>query len=376
MYVCVYRYATNAGARDSSATLGRVETVAVPMTSLTLTLPDDWHIHLRDGAALSTTVPDVARWAGRAIVMPNLTPPVLSVADALAYRDRILAEVPEGNAFEPLMTLYLTDQTTSATIAEAAASPHVHGIKLYPAGATTNSASGVTALEPLYPIFEAMEMHDVPLLIHGEVTDSHCDIFDREKAFIELALIPLVERFPALRIVFEHITTGDAVQFIENASQNVAATVTAHHLLYNRNHLLAGGVKPHLFCLPVLKRDQHQLALRAAVTSGNSRFFLGTDSAPHSRQDKESSCGCAGCYTAHAALELYAEVFDEEGALGRLEAFASFHGPDFYRLPRNTSSVTLTKQAQPVPEEIPFHGGSLVPIRAGEKVGWTVSTLN
>jgi len=243
------------------------------MTSLTLTLPDDWHIHLRDGAALSTTVPDVARWAGRAIVMPNLTPPVLSVADALAYRDRILAEVPEGYAFEPLMTLYLTDQTTSATIAEAAASPHVHGIKLYPAGATTNSASGVTALEPLYPIFEAMEMHDVPLLIHGEVTDSHCDIFDREKAFIELALIPLVERFPALRIVFEHITTGDAVQFIENASQNVAATVTAHHLLYNRNHLLVGGVKPHLFCLPVLKRDQHQLALRAAVTSGNSRFF-------------------------------------------------------------------------------------------------------
>jgi dihydroorotase len=345
------------------------------MTSLTLTLPDDWHIHLRDGAALGTTVPDIARWAGRAIVMPNLTPPVLSVADALAYHDRILAEVPEGHSFEPLMTLYLTDHTTRETIAEAAASSHVHGIKLYPAGATTNSASGVTALEPLYPIFESMEIHDVPLLIHGEVTDSYCDIFDREKAFIDLALIPLVERFPALRIIFEHITTSDAVQFVKEASQNVAATVTAHHLLYNRNHLLVGGVKPHLFCLPVLKRDQHQTALRAAVTSGNNRFFLGTDSAPHTRQDKESSCGCAGCYTAHAALELYAEVFDEEGALDRLEAFASFHGPDFYRLPRNTASITLTKQAQPVPTEIPFSGGSLVPIRAGEKVGWTVSSL-
>jgi dihydroorotase len=343
------------------------------MTSLNLTLPDDWHIHLRDEAALSTTVPDVARWAGRAIVMPNLTPPVLSVADALKYRERILAHVPEGNSFEPLMTLYLTDHTTQTMVSDAAASPFVHGIKLYPAGATTNSDAGVTALEALYPVIEAMQTHDVPLLIHGEVTDPNCDIFDREKAFIDSALIPLLAQFPALRVVFEHITTRDAVKFVEAAGENVAATVTAHHLLYNRNDMLVGGVKPHLFCLPVLKRDQHQLALRKAVTSGSTRFFLGTDSAPHTRDEKESSCGCAGCYTAHAALALYAEVFDEEGALDRLEAFASFHGPDFYRLPRNTSSVTLSKIPQAVPAKFQLGTDALIPIRAGESVGWTVT---
>jgi dihydroorotase len=258
-------------------------------------------------------------------------------------------------------------------VSDAAASPFVHGIKLYPAGATTNSDAGVTALEALYPVIEAMQTHDVPLLIHGEITDPNCDIFDREKAFIDSALIPLLAQFPALRVVFEHITTRDAVQFVEAAGENVAATVTAHHLLYNRNDMLVGGVKPHLFCLPVLKRDQHQLALRKAVTSGSTRFFLGTDSAPHTRDEKESSCGCAGCYTAHAALALYAEVFDEEGALDRLEAFASFHGPDFYRLPRNTSSVTLSKIPQAVPAKFQLGTDALIPIRAGESVGWTVT---
>ena len=345
------------------------------MTSFELTLPDDWHIHLRDETALATTVPDVAHWAGRAIVMPNLTPPVGTASDALSYRDRILQHVPADNGFEPLMTLYLTDNTTEAMVAEAADCPHVHGIKLYPAGATTNSDAGVTALHSLYPVFEAMERHDLPLLIHGEVTDSHVDIFDREKAFIDSALGPIVDTFPALRVVFEHITTADAVEFVEGASDQVAATVTAHHLLYNRNDLLVGGIKPHLFCLPVLKRDQHQLALRKAVTSGHPRFFLGTDSAPHARGDKESSCGCAGCYTAHAALALYAEVFEEENALDQLERFASFNGPDFYRLPRNTRSVKLTKGAVSVPATLPLGDGAMVPIRAGEQVAWKVEPV-
>lgn len=345
------------------------------MTSLTMTLPDDWHIHLRDGSALAVTVPDIASWAGRAIVMPNLTPPVRNVDDALAYRDRILAHVPAGQSFEPLMTLYLTDDTCASTIADAAASPHVHGVKLYPAGATTNSDAGVTGLEALYPVIEAMQAHDLPLLIHGEVTDHSVDIFDREKAFIDTALIPLTEAFPDLRVVFEHITTADAVQFVETAGDNVAATVTAHHLLYNRNDLLVGGIKPHLFCLPVLKRDLHQTALRAAVTSGNPRFFLGTDSAPHAQTDKESSCGCAGCYTAHAALPLYAEVFEEEDALDRLEAFASFHGPDFYRLPRNSRSITLSRTDQTIPDSFPLGGDRLIPIRAGETVAWTTHNV-
>ena len=343
------------------------------MTARTLTLPDDWHIHLRDGSALATTVPDVSRWAGRAIVMPNLTPPVLSVSDALSYRERILAHVPEGGDFDPLMVLYLTDATTPEMVAAAAESPHVQGIKLYPAGATTNSEAGVTGIKALYTVFEAMERHDLPLLIHGEVTDHHVDIFDREKAFIDSALAPIVGAFPALRIVFEHITTADAVQFVQASGDNVAATVTAHHLLYNRNDMLVGGIRPHLFCLPVLKRDKHQSALRQVVTSGHPRFFLGTDSAPHALGDKESSCGCAGCYTAHAALELYAEVFDEENALDQLEAFASFNGPDFYRLPRNSRSITLTKDTQSIPEAFRLGDSEVVPIRAGDSVGWTVS---
>lgn len=342
------------------------------MDALTITLPDDWHIHLRDHLALNTTVVDIARWAGRAIVMPNLDPPVRTVADALAYRERILAAIPEGVDFEPLMTLYLTDATRPDMVAEAAASPYVHAIKLYPAGATTNSAAGVTALEKLYPVIEAMQKVDLPLLIHGEVTDPRCDIFDREKAFIEHSLAPLCKRFPELRVVFEHITTADAVDFVQAAGDRVAATITAHHLLFNRNDLLVGGIKPHYFCLPVLKRDRHQAALRAAATSGHHRFFLGTDSAPHTRQSKESSCGCAGCYTAHAALALYAEVFEQEQALDKLEGFASFHGPDFYRLPRNTGSVTLTRNHIAVPEYLTLGDAELVPIRAGENVSWMV----
>jgi dihydroorotase len=342
------------------------------MTSLTLTLPDDWHIHLRDHQALATTVPDVAQWAGRAIVMPNLSPPVTSVADALAYRARILAHVPPNNPFEPLMTLYLTDKTDEETIAAAAESAHIHGVKLYPAGATTNSAAGVTALEPLYPVLAVMERYDVALLVHGEVTDPDCDIFDREKAFIDASLVPIRREFPELRIVFEHITTEDAVQFVSEAGERTAATITAHHLLYNRNHLLVGGIRPHFFCLPVLKRNRHQLALRTIAASGHPRFFLGTDSAPHAKTDKESSCGCAGCYTAHAALPLYAEVFEEEGALEHLEAFTSFNGADFYQLPRNTESITLVKTPQSVPTDIALGDARLVPIRAGEQVNWTV----
>ncbi len=342
------------------------------MTSLTLTLPDDWHIHLRDGAALATTVPDVAQWAGRAIVMPNLTPPVTSVNEALAYRERILAHVPTDNPFDPLMTLYLTDETRSETIAAAAECPFIHGVKLYPAGATTNSAAGVTALDPLYPVLAEMERYDVPLLVHGEVTDPDCDIFDREKAFIDGSLAPIRQEFPELRIVFEHITTEDAVQFVCEAGERTAATITAHHLLYNRNDLLVGGIRPHFFCLPVLKRNRHQQALRDIVASGHSRFFLGTDSAPHAKADKESSCGCAGCYTAHAAMPLYAEVFEAEGALEHLEAFSSFNGADFYQLPRNTGSITLIKSPQSVPTDIPLGNARLVPIRAGEQVNWTV----
>ncbi len=342
------------------------------MTSLTLTLPDDWHIHLRDGAALATTVPDVAQWAGRAIVMPNLTPPVTSVNEALAYRERILAHVPTDNPFDPLMTLYLTDETRSETIAAAAECPFIHGVKLYPAGATTNSAAGVTALDPLYPVLAEMERYDVPLLVHGEVTDPDCDIFDREKAFIDGSLAPIRQEFPELRIVFEHITTEDAVQFVCEAGERTAATITAHHLLYNRNDLLVGGIRPHFFCLPVLKRNRHQQALRDIVASGHSRFFLGTDSAPHAKADKESSCGCAGCYTAHAAMPLYAEVFEAEGALEHLEAFSSFNGADFYQLPRNTGSITLVKSPQSVPTDIPLGDARLVPIRAGEQVNWTV----
>ena len=341
------------------------------MKTITILRPDDWHIHLRDHDALPLTVNDVARWAHRAVVMPNLAPPVRTVDDALAYRDRIkAARVSEHATFEPLMTLYLTNETSPAEIERAANSDHVYAAKLYPAGATTNSAAGVNDLEALYPTLAAMEKHDLPLLVHGEVTDSHIDIFDREKVFIDKYLAPLVDRFPKLRVVLEHITTADAVSFVINAREGVAATITAHHLLYNRNDMLVGGIKPHYFCLPILKRNIHQTALRSAATSGNDRFFLGTDSAPHSRTDKESACGCAGCYTAHGAIELYAEVFEDENALDQLEGFASCHGPDFYRLPRNRDHLTLVQEPVDVPDTFSMGDKHLVPLRAGAQLRW------
>jgi len=344
------------------------------MKTLTILKPDDWHIHLRDGKALPKTVNDVAAWAQRAIVMPNLVPPILDTKAASAYRQRILAaRLPQHEGFDPLMTLYLSDKTTVDQIIEAAESPFIYGVKLYPAGATTNSEAGVRDLAHLYPVFEAMEKADLPLLVHGEVTDSDIDIFDREKIFIDRYLSQIVDKFPGLRIVFEHITTADAVRFVVGARDGVAATVTAHHLLYNRNDLLVGGVRPHYFCLPILKRNTHQEALRTAVTSGNSRFFLGTDSAPHTRAAKESACGCAGCYTAHAAIELYAEVFESEGALPLLEGFASHFGPDFYRLPRNSQTVTLTQQSHTVPETFTMGDDTLIPLRAGEQLHWRLS---
>jgi dihydroorotase len=344
------------------------------MKTLTILKPDDWHIHLRDGKALPKTVNDVAAWAQRAIVMPNLVPPILDTKAASAYRQRILAaRLPQHEGFDPLMTLYLSDKTTVDQIIEAAESPFIYGVKLYPAGATTNSEAGVRDLAHLYPVFEAMEKADLPLLVHGEVTDSDIDIFDREKIFIDRYLSQIVEKFPGLRIVFEHITTADAVGFVVGARDGVAATVTAHHLLYNRNDLLVGGVRPHYFCLPILKRNTHQEALRTAVTSGNPRFFLGTDSAPHTRAAKESACGCAGCYTAHAAIELYAEVFESEGALPLLEGFASHFGPDFYRLPRNSQTITLTQESHAVPETFTMGDDTLIPLRAGEQLHWRLS---
>lgn len=340
------------------------------MNRITLTRPDDWHLHLRDGAALSSVVAHTARQFARAIVMPNLKPPVVSVDDAVAYRGRILAALPEGSPFEPLMSLYLTESTPVTEVAKAAASPHVHAFKLYPAGATTNSDAGVGSLAKIYPLLETMQRWDVPLLVHGEVTDSATDIFDREKAFIDLELEPIIQRFPALRIVLEHATTRDAVQFVRSCGPNVAATLTAHHLLYNRNALLAGGLRPHYYCLPVLKREIHRLALVEAATSGEAKFFLGTDSAPHPQAQKESACGCAGCFTACNALELYAEAFESVGKLANLEAFASRNGPDFYRLPRNQTRVTLEKQPWQVPSELSFGGDKLVPLRAGETMRW------
>jgi dihydroorotase len=345
------------------------------MDSITFTRPDDWHIHLRDGGALATTVPHAARHLGRAIVMPNLRPPVTTVKDAMAYRERIMAAVPAGSVFQPLMTLYLTDRTSPAEIALAKESGAVTAVKLYPAGATTNSDSGVTSLELCYPALEAMQRYDIPLLIHGEVTDAEIDIFDREKVFLERHLRPIIERFPELRIVLEHITTRDAVQFVEAASSKVGATITAHHLLLDRNDMLAGGIRPHLYCLPILKRGTHREALLAAATSGNPKYFLGTDSAPHARPTKETACGCAGVYTAHASLALYAEVLDRAGALDKLEAFASFHGPDHYKLPRNTDRITLTRCEVPVPATFPFDGEELVPFRAGSTVGWSVEVV-
>ncbi|WP_213004000.1 dihydroorotase [Parahaliea maris] len=344
------------------------------MTELTLTRPDDWHVHLRDGAALEDTCRDMARYFGRAIVMPNLTPPVTTVADAAAYRERILAAMSGlGRQFEPLMTLYLTDQTSAEEVQRAAESDFVHAIKLYPAGATTNSAAGVADLAGLYPTLEAMEKHDLPLLVHGEVTDGEIDIFDREAVFIERHLAPIVQRFPGLRVVLEHITTADAAAFVGETPANVAATITAHHLLLNRNDMLVGGIRPHYYCLPILKRNSHQQALLRAATSGSAKFFLGTDSAPHATSAKESPCGCAGVYTAHAAIELYAEAFEAEGALDKLEGFASHFGPDFYGLPRNTDAITLVKHAWEVPSSMPLGGQPLTPMRASDTVGWQVS---
>jgi len=338
---------------------------------LTLTRPDDWHLHVRDGAALKVVVPHTARQFGRAIIMPNLRPPVTTVAQALAYRERILAALPAGTPFDPLMTLYLTDRIEAAEIAVARASGHVVACKLYPAGATTNSDAGVTDVRKIYPVLEAMQREGLLLLVHGEVTDPAVDIFDREAVFIERVLTPLLRDFPALKVVMEHITTRDAAQFVTAAGPNVGATITAHHLLYNRNAIFQGGIRPHYYCLPILKRESHREALVAAATSGHPRFFLGTDSAPHARHAKETACGCAGCYTASHALELYAEAFAAAGALDRLEAFASFHGADFYGLPRNRDTLTLETGEVQVPAQFAYaDDDALVPLRAGETVGW------
>ncbi len=337
-----------------------------------MTRPDDWHLHLRDGAALKAVLPHTVRQFARAIVMPNLKPPVRSVADAASYRDRIIAAIPAGKQFEPLMTLYLTDNTSPAEIIAAKASQFIKAVKYYPAGATTNSDFGVTDICRCDRVFEAMQQVDMPLLLHGEVTDNEVDIFDREKVFIEKHLIPLMSRFPKLRVVLEHITTSDAVKFIQSAL-NIAATITPQHLLFSRNILFKGGIRPHFYCLPILKREEHRLALLQAATSGNAKFFLGTDSASHSRNSKESSCGCAGCYSALHALELYAEAFESVDALDKLEAFASFHGPDFYQLPRNTEQITLTKTPWRIPDEVPFIESGLVPLRAGEEITWQLT---
>ncbi|EKO3443111.1 dihydroorotase [Vibrio fluvialis] len=341
------------------------------MTTLTITRPDDWHVHLRDGEVLTDTVRDISRYNGRALIMPNTVPPVTTTEMALAYRERIMAAQPQGQ-FEPQMSLYLTDNTSPEEIRKAKASGAVVAAKLYPAGATTNSDSGVTSAKNIYPVLQAMQEEGMLLLVHGEVTTHDIDIFDREKTFLETVLAPIVNDFPSLKIVLEHITTAEAVEFVKKAGDNVAATITAHHLLFNRNHMLVGGIRPHFYCLPILKRAMHQHALVAAATSGSKKFFLGTDSAPHAKGKKEAACGCAGSYTAHAALELYAEVFEQEGKLDQLEAFASHNGPDFYGLPRNSDTVTLTKQSWDVPASMPFGGETVVPIRAGEQVQWTV----
>ena len=337
---------------------------------ITLLRPDDWHIHLRDGAVLQHTVRDAARSFARAIIMPNLVPPVRNAVEADAYRQRILAARPAGSRFEPLMVLYLTDKTSVEDVRAAKASGFVHAAKLYPAGATTNSDSGVTSIDNIFPVLEAMAEVGLPLLVHGEVTRAEIDVFDREKRFIDEHLVRVVERFPALKLVLEHITTGDAAQFVQAAPANVAATITAHHLLYNRNHMLVGGIRPHLYCLPILKRNVHQEALLDAATGGSPKFFLGTDSAPHASHAKEAACGCAGCYTAHAAIELYAEAFEQRNALDKLEGFASLHGPDFYGLPRNTDHITLVREQWTGPSELPFGENRVIPLRAGEQLQW------
>ncbi len=337
---------------------------------ITLTRPDDWHLHLRDGALMQSVLPDSARQFARAIVMPNLRPPVTTTSQALEYRQRIITALPAGAKFEPLMTLYLTDNTSAEEISKARDSGIVHGVKLYPAGATTNSDAGVTDLSKTYLALEEMQRCGMPLLVHGEVTDGSIDIFDREAVFIDRVLLPLLKDLPSLRVVFEHITTRDAAQFVASAPDNIAATITAHHLLYNRNAMLVGGIRPHYYCLPVLKREAHREALVEAATSGSNKFFLGTDSAPHAQHTKENSCGCAGCYTAHAAIELYAEAFENVGALGKLEGFASFYGADFYGLPRNQETIILREEEWLVPGSVGFGEHQLVPLKAGEKMKW------
>jgi len=344
------------------------------MSTLTITRPDDWHLHLRDGAAMAAVLPDTARRFARAIVMPNLKPPVTTVEQARAYRERILAAVPAGMRFEPLMTLYLTDNLPPGEIDLAAASGFVHAVKLYPAGATTNSDAGVTDLKKCAATLARMEALGLPLLVHGEVTDPDVDVFDREAAFIERVLQPLLRDFPGLHLVLEHITTKDGIDFVLAHGANVAGTLTAHHLLLNRNAMFAGGMRPHHYCLPVLKRETHRQALVAAAISGNPRFFLGTDSAPHAKKTKEAACGCAGCYTAHAGIELYAEVFEAAGALDRLEGFASHFGPDYYGLPRNADTITLVKESWTVPAAQHYLANdTLVPLRAGETVAWRLA---
>ncbi len=343
------------------------------MTSISIIRPDDWHTHLRDDASLALTVSDAARYFGRSIVMPNLVPPVTNTQLAADYRDRILRHRPEGSNWQPLMTLYLTDNTNSKDMAAGYADGTLAACKLYPAGATTNSDSGVTDFSHLNDVFDTMQDSGMPLLIHGEVTDHDVDLFDREAAFIDRHLTPLVKNFPALKIVFEHITTRDAVDFVTEGPDNLAATITAHHLLFNRNHLLAGAIRPHYYCLPILKRNSHQNALIQAAISGSPKFFLGTDSAPHAIGKKEADCGCAGCYTAHAALELYVEVFEEADALDRLESFASLSGPAFYGLEPNSDKIELVKTEWQVEESLALGTGTLKPIRAGERILWTVS---
>ena len=341
--------------------------------SITITRPDDWHLHLRDGATMASVLPHTARQFARAIVMPNLKPPVTTAAQALAYRDRILAALPPGMAFEPLMTLYLTDNTAPEEILRARESGLIHAVKLYPAGATTNSDAGVTDLRKCYRALEAMQQVGMPLLVHGEVTDPETDIFDREAVFIDRVMTPLRSDMPELNVVFEHITTQDAAQYVQEAGKHTAATITAHHLLYNRNEIFKGGIRPHYYCLPVLKRETHRKALVQAAISGSGKFFLGTDSAPHARNTKEHACGCAGCYTALHAMELYAQAFDQANALDKLEGFASLHGPDFYGLPRNQGTITLVRQSWTLPSELPMGESTVVPLNAGETMAWAMA---
>jgi len=343
------------------------------MERLELIRPDDWHLHLRDGPAMASVLPDSAKRFARAIVMPNLKPAVRTTQQALGYRERILAALPDGARFEPLMTLYLTDDTPPEEIMRAKVSGCVHGVKLYPAGATTHSDEGVTRLSRCFHTLEKMQELGMPLLVHGEATEPEIDVFDREKAFIDQVLGPLVDRFPGLKIVFEHITTRDAVHYVELTGANIAATITAHHLLMNRNALFLGGIRPHHYCLPVLKRETHREALVEAATSGNPKFFLGTDSAPHARSAKETACGCAGIYTAHAGIELYAIAFEEAGALDKLESFASRFGARFYGLPENSDKISLVRESWTVPQSIALGEETLVPLRAGESIPWTLA---